>query len=111
VLSLSKTKFHCYFYVYVLVFTSQSFTFCLQLLITFIWFCVWGIIISFTNGSPAEVKGFLEDYIARKDKLGYIIAEESFSEFYEAVCTKLDWVGKRTNNEDDDLTPRRSPSL
>ncbi|KHN29688.1 uncharacterized protein LOC114408319 [Glycine soja] len=62
--------------------------------------------IDFTNGSPAEVKGFLEDYIARKDKLGYIIAEESFSEFYEAVCTKLDWVGKRTNNEDDDLTPQ-----
>ncbi|KHN32183.1 hypothetical protein glysoja_035276 [Glycine soja] len=64
-----------------------------------------GIIISFTNGTPAEVKGFLEDYIAQKDKLGYIIVEEAFSAFYEALCTKLDWIGKRTNNEDDDLIP------
>ncbi|KAL5193045.1 hypothetical protein HKD37_20G055339 [Glycine soja] len=61
--------------------------------------------IDFTNGTPAEVKGFLEDYIAQKDKLGYIIVEEAFSAFYEALCTKLDWVGKRTNNEDDDLIP------
>ncbi|KAH1244622.1 hypothetical protein GmHk_06G015197 [Glycine max] len=64
-----------------------------------------GIILSFTNGTPAEVKGFLEDYIAQKDKLGYIIVEEAFSAFYEALCTKLDWIGKRTNNEDDDLIP------
>jgi len=66
--------------------------------------------ISFSHNSTAEIKSYLVEYCAQKNKLGYIALQDPLSTYYEALCTGLETVGVFID-EDENTIPRWSLSL
>ncbi|PWA57645.1 RWP-RK domain-containing protein [Artemisia annua] len=60
----------------------------------------------FCKESIVRVKEFLVEYCNERKTNGYIMLQDPFSSFYEAVCVGLDWVD---NTVTDDLIPDPFP--
>lgn len=65
---------------------------------------------SFSHSSTAEIKSYLVEYCAQKNKLGYIALEDPLSSYYEALCTGLETAGLFIG-EDENTIPRWSLSF